>query len=61
VIQDVSDYSDYTITYNNWWPWGGPNSNSFTHSLLNDFGLTVPGGLSNFSYPGWSNTSVPFP
>jgi hypothetical protein len=40
----------------------GPNSNSFTHSLLNAIGLAVPGGLlSNFFYPGWDNPSVPFP
>jgi len=48
------------ITYNNQFPWSGPNSNSFTHSLLNTLGLAVPGGLSNLWYPGWSNTSVPF-
>jgi hypothetical protein len=39
----------------------GPNSNSLTHSLLNAVGLAVPVELSNFFYPGWDNTSVPFP
>jgi RHS repeat-associated protein len=53
-------FANNTITYNNSWPWDGPNSNSFTHSLLDTVGLSVYGGLSNFLYPGWSNTSVPF-
>jgi hypothetical protein len=56
----VANFANNTITYNNTWPFSGPNSNSFTHSLLNAAGLSVEGGLSNFWFPGWSNTSVPF-
>jgi len=50
-----------TITYNNWFPWTGPNSNSWTHSLLLAAGITGIPSLSNLQYPGWSNTGVPFP
>ena len=60
LVNLVEGYTNNATTYNNTWPWSGPNSNSFTHSLLNMFGLSVEGGLSNFWYPGWSNTSVSF-
>lgn len=61
LVAMVHGFTNNAITYNNSWPWDGPNSNSFTHSLLNANGLSVAGGgLSNFWYPGWSNTSVPF-
>jgi len=60
LISLVVGFVNNKITYNNNNPFNGPNSNSFTHSLLNAVGMSVEGGLSNIKYPGWSNTSVPF-
>ena len=65
LITKVDLYADNTVTYNNsvmlWW---GPNSNSFTHSLLNIVRLSVPSWINwvlDADAPGWINTSVPFP
>jgi hypothetical protein len=60
LLKNASGYQDNTVFYNNSWPWSGPNSNSWTHSLLSSVGVQGP-SLSNFWYPGWNNTSVPFP
>jgi RHS repeat-associated protein len=63
-INDVDHFSNNTKTYNNSHYWVGPNSNSFSHSLLVALGLSVPGisnAIADFWAPGWSNTSVPFP
>jgi hypothetical protein len=62
LVSFVSNYKKNSITYNNSSPFAGPNSNSFTHSLLNSAGLTVPwywGDLYALA-PGWNYTSVPF-
>ena len=61
LVSHESKYPNNTVTYNNWFPWSGPNSNSWTHSLLLAAGITGIPDLSNLQYPGWSNTSVPFP
>ena len=58
IVNLAGGYKDNTVTYNNTWFFSGPNSNSFTHSLLQKAGLFL--SLSNNFYPGWANTSVPF-
>jgi RHS repeat-associated protein len=65
LLTTFGSYKQNTILYNNiptavFW---GPNSNSFTHSLLNTAGLSVPWWMSPWLLvyaPGWINTSVPF-
>jgi RHS repeat-associated protein len=60
LIALAENYKNDVVKYNYKNPFAGPNSNSWTHSLLAAAGLANGPNLSNLKFPGWSNTGVPF-
>ena len=56
-------YKDSTIIYNAIAPYGGPNSNSFVHSLLSAGQIPIPFWVNvdlTVAAPGWLWTTLPF-